>query len=142
MADIKPFLYRTKIYYEDTDAGGIVYYANYLRYAERGRTEMLAALGLSNQKILADTGTLITVRHCTVDYLRPARLEDLIRVETCVQQAVGARLSLQQIIYDDSSNDILVKMEVTLACLDENTRPKRIPPLVLDGLKPYLMQES
>ena len=76
----KEFKHSIKIYYEDTDAGGVVYYSNYLKFLERARTEMLESIGLSNKKLLEDHKTLIIVKSCNIEYITPARLEDKIQI--------------------------------------------------------------
>ena len=105
-----------RIYYEDTDAGGVVYYANYLRYLERGRTEFLRARGFSVRK-LHEQGYLIPVMRLEIDYLVPAVLDDLIRVETAVLEITGATCTLSQRVVRSSDGTVLVDARVTLACL-------------------------
>ena len=93
---------RLRVYYEDTDAAGIVYYANYLKFAERGRTEMMRELGFAHSEIAKEIGTLFTVRRCSIDYRAPARLDDALTVDTRVVEIGGATLLLdQQIRRDD-----------------------------------------
>src|SRR5437773_11366192 len=92
-----------RVYYEDTDAAGIVYYANYLKFAERGRTEMMRELGFAHSEIDKENGTLFTVRRSSIDYRGPERLDDALTVDTRVSEIVGATLLLDQQIrrYDD-----------------------------------------
>ena len=94
-----------RVYYEDTDAGGIVYHANFLRFAERARTEMMRALGFAHSGLAAETGTLFTVRRVAADYLLPARLDDRLSVETRIAEIGGARLRVDQRIYRDGAAD-------------------------------------
>jgi acyl-CoA thioester hydrolase len=117
--------YPVRVYYEDTDAAGLVYYANYLKFAERARTEMLREQGADHAAMLRSTGLGFVVRRCEVDYLRPARLDDSLRVETCVIGLGGATLDLQQDVIRDG--DILVRMRVGLALLNSSGRPARLP---------------
>ena len=114
-----------RVYYEDTDAAGIVYYANYLRFAERARTELLRKAGLDHRVLLARWGGLFAVRRCLVDYLAPARLDDLLNVTTALRRLGGAVVELDQAV--ERGAERLVTMSVTLAFLGENLRPKRMP---------------
>ena len=123
-----------RIYYEDTDAGGVVYYANYLRYLERGRTEFLRERGLSIRK-LHEQGYLIPVIRLEIDYLVPAVLDDLIRVETMVLEITGATCTLGQRVVRVSDGTILVDAKVTLACLGPGNKARRMPKELLRALK-------
>lgn len=115
-----------RIYYEDTDAVGIVYHANYLKFAERARTEMMRDLsGGLYARMLAD-GMGFIVRRCTVDYAGAARLDDLIEVHSRVLDVGGASLSAEQTVWRDGKR--LVRMEIKLGCIGPNGRPARIPP--------------
>lgn len=118
-----------RVYYEDTDAGGIVYHANYLRFAERARTEWLRALGLDHPTLLARHGCQFTVRRCRVDYRRPARLDDALTVRTRVVGHGGARVALRQEVCRDG--EPLVTLEVELAVIGTDLRPRRLPPELL-----------
>lgn len=125
---------KLRIYYEDTDAGGVVYYANYLRYLERGRTEFLRARGLSVRK-LHEQGYLIPVMRLEIDYLVPAVLDDLIEVETTVLEITGATCTLGQRVVRVSEGTILVDARVTLACLGPGKKARRMPKELLLALK-------
>jgi len=115
-----------RVYYEDTDAGGIVYYANYLRFAERARSEMLRATGFESAQMMDDFGAALAVRRCVVDYLKPARLDDLLDVETSVKAVRGASMELRQRFFCQGT--ALVNMEITLAFIDTlKGLPKRLP---------------
>ena len=114
-----------RIYYEDTDAGGIVYYANYLKFAERGRSEYLREAGYSHARILRELRAGFAVRRCTADYRAPAVLDDLLEVETRLESITGARIVMQQTIRRDET--VLVAIDVTLAMIDGTGRPVRIP---------------
>jgi acyl-CoA thioester hydrolase len=114
-----------RVYYEDTDAAGIVYYANYLKFAERARSEWLRELGADAAQALKASGTVFVVRRCEIDYLQPARLDDVVVVETRVVGSVGATLDLRQIVRRGAID--LVAMNVTLACLNAARRPARLP---------------
>ena len=114
-----------RVYYEDTDAAGIVYYANYLKFAERARSEWLREIGGDEAKAMKASGLLFVVRRCEIDYLQPARLDDLLEVVTRVTGCAGATLDLEQTVR--RSDVDLVVMKVTLACLNSAGRPARLP---------------
>jgi acyl-CoA thioester hydrolase len=114
-----------RVYYEDTDAAGIVYYANYLKFTERARSEWLREIGGDEAKAMKASGVLFVVRRCEIDYRQPARLDDLLEVATRVVAFAGATLDLEQIVRRDDAD--LVTMKVTLACLNSAGRPARLP---------------
>ena len=128
--------FRLRVYYEDTDAAGIVYHANYLCFAERGRTEMLHAAGADHRRLASEDGVGFAVRRCVVDYVRPARLDDRLEVRTRFKRVTGARAeALQTVHYVDADeraeDEPLVSLDLTLACIDGRGRPVRWPPSVL-----------
>jgi len=115
-----------RIYYEDTDAGGVVYYANYWKFCERGRTEWLRALGFEQQTLLDEAGLAFVVRKVEGDYLRPARLDDEIVVNTVMADARRASLKFTQ--YIERGTERLFTATVSIACLDlASGRPAAIP---------------
>lgn len=114
-----------RVYYEDTDLAGIVYYANYLRFIERGRSEMLRAAGIDQLRIKDETGIVFAVRRLTAEYLAPATLDDILEVTTEPLEITGARIVLRQGVSRDQTP--LFKADVTLAALQDNGRPGRIP---------------
>lgn len=114
-----------RVYYEDTDLAGIVYYANYLKFIERGRSEWLRALGIDQVALKQDSGHVFAVRRIEADYLRPARFDDLLSVGTALAQATAARIVLDQTVRRGA--DLLFTAQVTLACLDALGRPVRLP---------------
>jgi acyl-CoA thioester hydrolase len=114
-----------RVYYEDTDAGGVVYYANYLRFTERARTEMLRTLGFPHGQMMARDGLAFAVRHCAVDYLKPAHLDDALEVHTGEIEIEAASLWADQTVRRDGED--LVRMRVRLACLNRDGRPSRLP---------------
>jgi acyl-CoA thioester hydrolase len=120
-----PHRHRVRVYYEDTDAGGIVYYANYLKFAERARTEMLRDAGFGHGDLLGGHGLLLAVRHCTADYLRPARLDDELDIETVVCGLGAATVELDQSITRRGQKICRVKVKV--ACIGHDGRPVRLP---------------
>src|SRR5437763_11664454 len=121
----KPHRMPLRVYYEDTDAAGMVYHANYLKFAERGRTEMLRFLGFDHSRLRAETGIVFTVRRCSIDYLGAARLDDPLTVETRVDAIAGATLSVRQLVC--RGEDVLAALDVLVACVGENGRPRRVP---------------
>jgi acyl-CoA thioester hydrolase len=114
-----------RVYYEDTDAGGIVYHANYLKFAERGRSEMLRSLGFPHRRLGAEHGVGFAVRRCAVDYLSPARLEDALIVDTMLGEVGAATLRLRQQIRRDGQ--LLADLDILVACIGRDGRPRRLP---------------
>jgi acyl-CoA thioester hydrolase len=132
-----------RVYYEDTDAAGIVYYANYLKFAERGRTEMLRIYGFSHTQTREETAVVFAVRRCSVEYHTPARLDDLLTVETRVEKIAGATLSLRQSVC--RGDELLAVLAVLVACISPEGRPRRVPAAlraVLSGQKPESRSET
>jgi acyl-CoA thioester hydrolase len=113
-----------RVYYEDTDFGGVVYYANYLKFIERGRTEALRDAGI-DQVALKNDGLVFVVRRLTADYLSPARFDDVLTVDTRVSWMKRASLGMAQSITRGS--DILFTADVTIACMNTEGRPARLP---------------
>lgn len=119
-----------QVYYEDTDAGGVVYYANHLRFAERGRTEWLRSLGLNNSELRATCGILIVVKTVEIDYKKPARLDDSLTLETTLLEMGATSMKMRQILRKDQ--DEIAVMNITLVAVNELTgRPHRWPDIVL-----------
>ena len=132
----KIFNHKVKVYYEDTDAGGVVYYANYLKYFERARTEALADIGLSNIKIKKDFETLIIVKSCNVDYKKPAFLEDNLDINSHIISISKTSFIMNQTIIKNKI--ALVEAKIHLVFVDEKIKPIKIPKLILDKLNPYI----
>ncbi|HTP67075.1 MAG TPA: YbgC/FadM family acyl-CoA thioesterase [Geobacteraceae bacterium] len=122
-----------RIYYEDTDAGGVVYYANYLRYFERGRTEYLRDRGLSVSD-LAARGCIFPVVRVEADYRAPARHDDLLRIETEVLEVGKTAFTVGQQAVRDLDGKVLVDARVTLVCVSPQMKPKRLPEELLQAL--------
>ncbi|TGN44190.1 tol-pal system-associated acyl-CoA thioesterase [Paracoccus liaowanqingii] len=123
-----------RVYYEDTDLAGIVYYANYLKFIERARSEWVRALGIDQQAMHRDSGHVFAVRRVEADYLRPARFDDVLRVVTDLAQASPARLIVDQQVRRD--DQLLFAARVTIACVDRQGRPVRLPSILrtaIDG---------
>jgi acyl-CoA thioester hydrolase len=114
-----------RVYYEDTDLAGIVYYANYLKFIERARTEWVRGLGV-DQRALKAAGLVCAVRRVEADYLRPARFDDELVVQTVVTSVTGARIVLQQDI--TRGDERLFAAQVVLVCLSDSGQPARLPP--------------
>lgn len=125
-----------RVYYEDTDAAGIVYYANYLRFAEQARTEFLRCLDISQAALRTETGAVFAVKRCTVDYRRPARLDDLLAIRTQVAAITRARLTMAQAVRHAGDGGAVADLTVEVVCLDENGRPARIPVTLTDKMAP------
>lgn len=124
-----------RVYYEDTDAAGIVYYANYLKFAERARTEMIRCLGIEHRQLIADAGVAFAVRSCAAEYLQPARLDDEIAVRTRIDAVRGASLKMtQRIVGHDQDETALVDLNIRLACVSHNQRPARMPAEIRSAL--------
>lgn len=114
-----------RVYYEDTDLAGIVYYANYLKFIERARSEWVRDLGIDQVQIKSQTGAAFAVRHLEADYLRPAQFDDLLQVRTAVISGTGARLVLAQDVWRDA--DRLFAAKVTLVFIGAHGQPLRLP---------------
>ncbi|MDQ6974063.1 MAG: tol-pal system-associated acyl-CoA thioesterase [Mariprofundaceae bacterium] len=119
------FTFPIRVYYEDTDHAGVVYYANYLKFMERGRTEMLRSCGIEQHRIQADDGVVFVVTEANIRYFLPAQLDDALHVESQIISLKGARLSFLQKIYRDQA--LLTEATIHLACMDLKGKPKRIP---------------
>ncbi len=137
--DGRTFLLPVRVYYEDTDAAGIVYYANYLKYAERARTELLATFGTDNATLLRERSIAFAVRRCVVDYHQPAGLEDVIVVATRVRQVLGASFDVAHRISRDGIT--LVSLDVRLACRSAAGRPARTPRELRAGLEALVSED-
>jgi len=118
-------VYPIRVYYEDTDVGGVVYYANYLKFAERARTEMLRLIGFPHGEMMEHDGCAFAVRRCEADYIRPARFDDYLEVHTDNIDIEAASLWLDQRVKRDGG-DVAV-LRVRLACIGRNGKPARLP---------------
>ncbi len=123
-----------RVCYEDTDAGGVVYYGKYLRYLEQGRMEFFRERGLSVMA-LHEKGFLIPVTRLEIDYLAPAVLDDLIRVETIVEEIAGATFRLRQQVVRVSDSELLVDANLDMAFIGAGRKPRRLPPELLTALE-------
>ena len=118
-------IYRLRVYFEDTDASGVVYYANYLRMAERARTEMMRLLGADHAGMVRDDGLVLAVRDCAIAYLAPARLDDVLEIRSRLVEIGGASLRARQTVHRDG--DTLARIDLRLACVTAIGRPARLP---------------
>ena len=131
----KNFTHNVKVYYEDTDAGGVVYYANYLKYLERARTEALSTIGLSNTKIKNDFGALIIVKSCNIDYKKSAYLEDDLQIKSFVESTSKTSFLMNQSIFKNEY--LIVEAKIHLVFINEKSKPVKIPEKILSDFKPY-----
>lgn len=134
MSDPIRFRWRVRVYWEDTDAGGVVFYANYLKFFERARTEWLRALGVGQQALRERTGAIFIVAETRVQYRRPARLDDSIEVDVRLREAGRASLLIAQGAW--RGDELLADGEIRIGCVDQGTfRPVRIPTEIMDRLR-------
>ena len=129
------FYHNVKVYYEDTDAGGVVYYANYLKYLERARTEALSTIGLSNLQIKDKFGALIIIKSCNIEYKKSAYLEDELSIRSFIKSVTKTSFFMNQIITKDK--DIIIESLIHLVFINEKGRPVKDPQIIFDNFKPY-----
>ena len=129
------FFHKLKVYYEDTDSGEVVYYANYLKYLERARTEALFSIGYSNKKIKDQLNSLIIVKSCNIDYKTPAYLEDELTVRSFVKSVTKTSFFMNQIITRDKTT--IVDAQVHLVFVNKEGKPVKIPDEIYSKFKPY-----
>ena len=129
------FYHNVKVYYEDTDAGGIVYYANYLKYLERARTEALTTIGLSNLQIKDKFGALIIVKSCNIEYKKSAQLEDDLSIRSFVKSVTKTSFFMNQFITKDAIS--IAEAQVHLVFVNEKRKPIRAPDIIFENFKPY-----
>ena len=129
------FFHELKVYYEDTDSGGVVYYANYLKFLERARTEALFSIGYSNNKIQQDFNSLIIVKSCNIEYKKPAYLEDELTIRSFVKTITKTSFFMNQII--TRNNEVIVEAQIHLVFVNKDGKPKKIPEQIYSKFKPY-----
>ena len=129
------FFHKLKVYYEDTDAGGVVYYANYLKYLERARTEALFSIGFSNKKIQDKFNSLIIVKSCNIEYKKSAHLEDELKIRSFVKSITKTSFFMNQII--TKNDDTIVEAQVHLVFVNKESKPVKIPDEIYTKFKPY-----
>jgi len=132
-APATPFSHTLRVYWEDTDAGGVVFYANYLKFFERARTEWLRHLGVGQQALRDSTGAIFVVTDTAVRYRAPARLDDELRITVQLHKHGTASMTLQQQAW--RGDTLLAEGEIRIGCVDDGTfRPRRIPTQVIETL--------
>ena len=129
------FFHKLKIYYEDTDSGGVVYYANYLKFLERARTEALYSVGYSNKKVKENFDALIIVKSCNIEYKKSAHLEDELTIRSFVKSITKTSFFMNQIITRDE--DTIVEAQVHLVFVDQKGKPIKIPDEIYIKFKPF-----
>ena len=129
----KEFKYETKVYYEDTDAGGVVYYANYLKFLERARSELIYSFGLSNKKLLNEYDTLIIVKSCNIQYKKPAKLEDELEIDSKIKSFTKTSFTIDQTI--KRKEEIISLAEIVLVTIDKSGKPIKIPKILANFIK-------
>ena len=130
------FSWLIRVYYEDTDAGGVVFYANYLRFMERARSEWLRSLGFEQDVLMRDPGILFAVRHVELDYIQPGHFNDELRVVSTVQRLTGASIDFDQRILRTADDALLCRGKVQVACLRaSDMRATRIPGAIRQKLE-------
>ena len=129
------FFHKLKIYYEDTDSGGVVYYANYLKFLERARTEALFSIGFSNKKIKETYNSLIIVKSCNIEYKKSTYLEDELVVRSFVKSITKTSFFMNQIITKDK--EVIIEAQVHLVFVNTNGKPVKIPDEIYSKFRPY-----
>ena len=120
----KEFTHQIKVYYEDTDVGGVVYYSNYLNFLERARTEMITSIGLSNKKLFEEYETLIIVKSCNIEYIKPAKLEDKLQIYSSIESFNKASFVMIQHIKKD--DELIIKAKIKLVAVNQKGKPIKI----------------
>ena len=129
------FFHKLKIYYEDTDSGGVVYYANYLKFLERARTEALFSIGFSNKKVKETYNSLIIVKSCNIEYRKSAHLEDELTIRSFVKSITKTSFFMNQIITKDK--EVIVEAQIHLVFVNNEGKPVKIPDEIYSKFKPY-----
>ncbi len=137
---VTPHVFPIRVYYEDTDAGGIVYYANYLRFFERGRTEYLRAIGVDHEQLRQNHSLIFAVRSCDLEYLAPARLDDSLTVLTEIQAMGASRLDMRQLIRHEER--LLTTARITVVAIGTDAKAKRIPDNLRQLITPLIVAET
>jgi acyl-CoA thioester hydrolase len=141
--DLPDHVWPIRVYFEDTDAGGVVYHGNYMKFAERARTELMRAGGFDHTGLAKEHGVLIVVRDCTMEFIAPARLDDALEVRSRITTIGGASLTIRQEVFrpmpklampEAGGDKLLVRLDLRLACIDREFRPARLPPALKHAL--------
>lgn len=132
MTNLTEFFWPVRVYYEDTDCGGVVYYANYLKFMERARSEWLRNLGFEQDRLLQQEGIVFAVRRVAMDFMHPARFNDALLVNSRIIQRRKVSLTFQQKIFREADEKLLVRGDVQVACIDmESFKPVSLPEKIL-----------
>ena len=129
------FFHKLKVYYEDTDSGGVVYYANYLKFLERARTEALFSIGFSNKIIQNKFNSLIIVKSCNIEYKKSAYLEDELTIRSFVKSITKTSFFMKQIV--SKADDIIVEAQIHLVFINKDGKPIKIPDEIYSKFKPF-----
>ena len=127
------FSFKLKVFYEDTDSGGVVYYANYLKFFERARTEAIAEIGLSNKKLLEENGIFIIVKSCNIEYKKPAKLEDQLEIKSNIISISNTSFKMRQKALRDK--ELITDCEIHLVIVDGKGKPSKIPEILKKKLE-------
>tara|TARA_B100000963_G_scaffold294877_1_gene265640 strand:+ start:285 stop:683 length:399 start_codon:yes stop_codon:yes gene_type:complete len=127
------FIYKLKVFYEDTDSGGVVYYANYLKFFERARTEAITEIGLSNKKLLEKYGIFIIVKSCNIEYKKPAKLEDQLKIKSSIISISNTSFRMNQKAFRDQ--ELITNCEIHLVIVDKTGKPSKIPDILKKKLE-------
>ena len=125
--------FKLKVYYEDTDAGGVVYYANYLKFMERARSDALKSLGFTNKLLIEENGTYIIVKSCNINYIKPALLEDDLEIKSNIKEITKTSFFMLQKVF--KGNDQITDSEVHLVTIDKKGKPVKIPERLKEELE-------
>ena len=130
---MKTFTFKLKVYYEDTDAGGVVYYANYLKFMERARSDALESLGFTNKKLFDENGIYIIVKSCNINYIKPASLEDDLEIKSNIKEITKTSFFMTQKVF--KGNKQITEAEIHLVTIDNKGKPVKIPESLNKELK-------
>ena len=129
----KKFNFTVKVYYEDTDVGGVVYYANHLKFLERARSEAIYSLGYTNSDLLINHGVLLIVKSCNIEYKKPAKFEDILDINSEVKSFTKTSFLMKQNILRNS--EIISEAEIHLVAVDKDGKPSKIPEELIKKLE-------
>ena len=130
---MKTFTFKLKVYYEDTDAGGVVYYANYLKFIERARSDALKSLGFTNKLLIEENGTYIIVKSCNINYIKPALLEDDLEIKSNIKEITKTSFFMLQKVF--KGNNQITEAEVHLVTINKKGKPVKIPKRLKEELE-------
>ena len=130
---MKTFTLKLKVYYEDTDAGGVVYYANYLKFMERARSDALKSLGFTNKLLIEENGTYIIVKSCNINYIKPALLEDDLEIKSDIKDITKTSFFMLQKVF--KGNDQITEADIHLVTIDKKGKPVKIPERLKEELE-------